>query len=65
MSQKDLLEKIQKLHPDVSEGAINKQHLNNSINRDLNGLWARWIEQGLDIEEGTLDRWINKGTIIK
>lgn len=65
MSQKDLLERVQELFPEDPEGAINKHHLNNSINGNLQPMWARRIEKGLDLEEGTLDRWINKGTSIK
>lgn len=64
MSQKDLLEKLKTIYPEEGD-TINRMHLNGSINSDLNALWAKRIEKGLDLKEGTLDRWINKGRIIK
>jgi len=65
MSQMDLLRRLQELFPEDKEGALNRQHLNNSINRDLQPMWARRIEKGLELEEGTLDRWVNKDKSIK
>lgn len=59
MSQMDLLREIQRRHPE-EEDNLYRFHLNYVINQKMIPIWARRIEEALELEKGTLDRWLTK-----
>lgn len=59
MTQMDLLKEIQRRHPEEKD-SLYKFHLNHAINQKMIPIWARRIEEALELEKGTLDRWLVK-----
>lgn len=58
MSQMDLLRIIQKKHPNHPN--LHRQHLSEAIIKNMTEEWAKLIEEGLELEKGTLCRWVKE-----